>query len=54
VVAIRPNGFYHQPQSVERPRGLPIGNLTSQLWGNFFLDDFDHWITEEKWIGAYG
>lgn len=22
----------------ERPRGLPIGNLTSQLWGNFYLD----------------
>jgi hypothetical protein len=21
------------------PRGLPIGNLTSQLWANYFLDD---------------
>ena len=34
-------------------QGLPIGNLTSQLWGNFMLDDMDHWITEELRIGAY-
>jgi hypothetical protein len=25
----------------QRPRGLPIGNLTSQLWGNFYLDELD-------------
>jgi hypothetical protein len=36
-----------------RPRGLPIGNLTSQLWGNFHLDDLDHWITEAEGHGAY-
>jgi RNA-directed DNA polymerase len=36
-----------------RPRGLPIGNLTSQLWGNFFLDSLDHWITETERHGAY-
>ncbi len=34
-------------------RGLPIGNLTSQLWGNFMLDAMDHWITEESGMGAY-
>ncbi len=34
-------------------RGLPIGNLTSQLWGNFILDDMDHWITEAKGHGEY-
>ncbi len=33
--------------------GLPIGNLTSQLWGNFILDDLDHWITETERHGAY-
>jgi hypothetical protein len=33
--------------------GLPIGNLTSQLWGNFLLNKMDHWITEELRIGAY-
>jgi hypothetical protein len=36
-----------------RPRGLPIGNLTSQLWGNFYLDALDHWITETQRHGAY-
>jgi hypothetical protein len=30
-------------EAVGRPRGLPIGNLTSQLWGNFYLDPLDHW-----------
>ncbi len=36
-----------------RPRGLPIGNLTSQLWGNFYLDPLDHWLTEVERQGAY-
>jgi RNA-directed DNA polymerase len=25
--------------------GLPIGNLTSQLFGNLYLNDFDHFLT---------
>jgi hypothetical protein len=37
----------------ERVRGLPIGNLTSQLWGNYFLDALDHRITEGEQHGAY-
>jgi len=36
-----------------RPRGVPIGNLTSQLWGNFYLDALDHWATETQRHGAY-
>jgi hypothetical protein len=36
-----------------RRRGLPIGNLTSQLWGNFYLDALDHWVTETERHGAY-
>ena len=36
-----------------KPRGLPIGNLTSQLWGNFYLDELDHWLTETCRHGAY-
>jgi hypothetical protein len=36
-----------------RARGLPIGNLTSQLWANFYLDELDHWITEAERHGAY-
>jgi RNA-directed DNA polymerase len=35
------------------PRGLPIGNLTSQLWGNFHLDALDHALTERAGHGAY-
>ena len=35
------------------PDGLPIGNLTSQLWGNFYLDALDHEITEQLGHGAY-
>ena len=29
-----------------RRRGLPIGNLTSQLFANVYLDRFDHFATE--------
>jgi len=31
---------------LERRRGLPIGNLTSQLFANLFLDRMDHWVKE--------
>ena len=34
--------------------GLPIGNLTSQLFGNVYLNDFDHWIKKEFEIKYYG
>ena len=27
-------------------KGLPIGNLTSQWFGNLYLDEIDHWIKE--------
>jgi RNA-directed DNA polymerase len=30
----------------QRRRGLPIGNLTSQLFANIYLDGFDHFCTE--------
>jgi retron-type reverse transcriptase len=36
-----------------RPRGLPIGNLTSQFWGNVFLNPFDHFIKRELRCPAY-
>ncbi|MBV6438963.1 MAG: RNA-directed DNA polymerase [Haliscomenobacteraceae bacterium CHB4] len=31
---------------LQRRRGLPIGNLTSQLWGNFYLSGLDHFVKE--------
>jgi hypothetical protein len=33
--------------------GLPIGNLTSQCFANFYLNDFDHWMSE-MFNGYYG
>jgi retron-type reverse transcriptase len=33
--------------------GIPIGNLTSQFFANVYLDDFDHWIKENRGCGHY-
>lgn len=34
--------------------GLPIGNLTSQLFGNIYLNDFDHFVKRDLKIKYYG
>jgi len=34
--------------------GLPIGNLTSQLFGNVFLNDLDHFVKRDLKIKYYG
>ena len=39
--------------AVNRPRGLPIGNLTSQFWANCFLDGFDHFVSRQLRCRAY-
>ncbi len=36
-----------------RPRGLPIGNLTSQFWANCYLDPFDHFVKRELRCKGY-
>jgi hypothetical protein len=36
-----------------RPRGLPIGNLTSQFWSNCYLAPLDHFIKRELGCRAY-
>lgn len=36
-----------------RPRGLPIGNLTSQFWANCYLNGFDHFIKRELGCKGY-
>ncbi|AUB82061.1 reverse transcriptase/maturase family protein [Candidatus Thiodictyon syntrophicum] len=38
---------------LERPLGIPIGNLTSQFFANLYLDDFDHWVKESLRCPAY-
>jgi hypothetical protein len=35
-----------------RPRGLPIGNLTSQFWANCYLHDLDNFVT--RGLGCRG
>lgn len=35
-------------------KGFPIGNLTSQLFGNIYLDELDHFIREEIGVKNYG
>ena len=35
-------------------RGFPIGNLTSQLFGNIYLDELDHLVREKFGIKRYG
>ena len=34
--------------------GLPIGNLTSQVFANFYMDSFDHYIKHDLKIRYYG
>lgn len=42
--------------SSEERKGLPIGNLTSQLFANIYLNPLDHFVKEtlkERWYGRY-
>lgn len=39
--------------AVFRPRGLPIGNLTSQFWANVYLNSFDHFVKRKLRCRAY-
>jgi retron-type reverse transcriptase len=38
---------------VERKRGLPIGNLTSQWFANIYLSGFDHFVKEQLKVKKY-
>lgn len=38
---------------LERRRGIPIGNLTSQFFANIYLNGFDHFIKEKLKIKKY-
>ena len=39
---------------IDASDGLPLGYQTSQLFALLFLDEFDHWIKEEKGCESYG
>jgi len=36
-----------------RPRGLPIGNLTSQFWANCYLNELDQFVKRELKAACY-
>lgn len=38
--------------AVNRPRGLPIGNLTSQFWSNVYLNELDQFV--KRRLGCRG
>lgn len=44
------------PESAYRrteAKGMPIGNLSSQLFANIYLNDFDHWVKETLRVRHY-
>jgi len=42
--------LFNYPKNI----GLPIGNLTSQVFGNVYLNDFDHYVKKKLKIKYYG
>ena len=42
--------LFHSPPNC----GLPIGNLTSQIFANFYMNTFDHFMKKELGIPYYG
>ncbi len=54
----QPAAVFHFPGDdmltpLNRRRGLPIGNLTSQFFANIYLDRFDHFVKETLLIKRY-
>lgn len=49
-----PNVLWLADDVIDSMQGLPIGNYTSQHFGNLFLNDFDWWIKQQiKPAGYY-
>jgi hypothetical protein len=46
----RDKSLFHSPPHC----GLPIGNLTSQIFANFYFNDFDHFIKKTLGLSYYG
>lgn len=38
---------------IDSAEGIPIGNLLSQYFANFYLTPFDHWLKEKKKVKYY-
>lgn len=39
--------------AANRPRGLPIGNLTSQFWANVYLNELDYFVKHQLHCHGY-
>ena len=46
----RNKSLFHSPPNC----GLPIGNLTSQVFANFYMNSFDHYMKNDLGIRYYG
>jgi hypothetical protein len=46
----RNKSLFHSAQGC----GLPIGNLTSQIFANFYMNTFDHFVKDELTVRFYG
>lgn len=42
--------LFNAPQNC----GLPIGNLSSQVFANYYMNDFDHWMKTQMGFRYYG
>jgi retron-type reverse transcriptase len=55
--ALRADPVYFPGDSLftpaERPRGLPLGNQTSQFFANVYLNPFDHFVVRRLQPGCY-
>lgn len=48
--ALFPSG---SPYHATTAKGMPIGNLSSQIFANIYLNDFDHWVKETLRVKHY-
>lgn len=46
-------GSYTSSRESTRPRGLPIGNLTSQIFANIYMNEFDYFIKHKLKVKYY-
>ncbi len=55
ILPIPPQWFEHDDllTPLERRHGIPIGNLTSQFFANFYLNGLDHFVKEQLKAKAY-
>ncbi|MCD8031849.1 MAG: hypothetical protein LUF85_13760 [Bacteroides sp.] len=49
-----PNGMRSLFDEENREKGIPIGNLTSQMFANFYLNGLDHFVKHTLGVKYYG